>query len=145
MSAEADPKNDRETGTAFSPRFDAAGLVTAIVCEAGTGMPLMVAHMNEEALKLSVDTGEAHFYSRSRSEIWHKGGTSGNTLSIVEMRVDCDQDAIWLSVQPQGHGAACHTGRKSCFYRRIIAKDGSVSLEMNGEEPLFNPEDIYNA
>ena len=105
----------------------------------------MVAHMNEEALKLSVDTGEAHFYSRSRSEIWHKGGTSGNTLSIVEMRVDCDQDAIWLSVQPQGHGAACHTGRKSCFYRRIIAKDGSVSLEMSGEEPLFNPEDIYNA
>ncbi|MEE9313767.1 MAG: phosphoribosyl-AMP cyclohydrolase [Rhizobiaceae bacterium] len=144
MSAEVKSNPNTETGTQFLPRFDKAGLVTALVCEMGTNSPLMVAHMNKEALQLTIETGEAHFYSRSRAEIWHKGGTSGNTLSVVEMRVDCDQDAIWLSVSPNGHGAACHTGRKSCFYRRIVKQDGSVSLEMDDDSPLFDPDLVYN-
>lgn len=133
-------KHDRETGTQLLPKFDAAGLITALVCETGTGLPLMVAYMNDEALRLTLETGEAHFFSRSRQEIWHKGGTSGNVLTVVEMRVDCDQDAIWLSAKPQGHGAACHTGQKSCFYRRI-GKDGQ--LEPTGDQPLFDPAEVY--
>ena len=136
-------KVDSETTTDFAPRFDAAGLVTAVVCDASDGQPLMVAHMNDAAIKLTLETGEVHFFSRSRQEIWHKGGTSGNTLSVVEMRVDCDQDAIWISATPKGHGAACHTGRKSCFYRRMVMSEGVISLEMHGGDPLFNPKDVY--
>lgn len=122
------------------PQYDSAGLITAVVSHAQSGLPLMVAYMNEEALMLCQTTGEAHFYSRSRGEIWHKGATSGNVLSIVEMRVDCDQDAIWVSALPQGHGAACHTGQQSCFYRRI-REDGT--LDTTGEAPLFDPDQVY--
>lgn len=135
--------NKADTGTDFQPRFDDKGLITAVVSEANTGLPLMVAHMNHKALELSLSTGEAHFFSRSRQEIWHKGGTSSNVLKITDMRIDCDQDAVWLSVVPQGHGAACHTGRKSCFYRKLIVQDGKIGLEMTGEEPLFNPNEVY--
>lgn len=131
---------DRETGTVLLPKFDANGLVTAVVSEAKSGRPLMVAFMNEEALALSIKTREAHFYSRSRQEIWHKGATSGNVLDIIDMNIDCDQDAIWLHVEIQSAGAACHTGRKSCFYRRIT-KDGD--LEFTGDSPLFDPKDVY--
>jgi phosphoribosyl-AMP cyclohydrolase len=142
--SKADPiAIERETGLALMPKFDASGLVTAVVCDTASGLPLMVAFMNEEALQLSVATGEGHFYSRSRQEIWHKGGTSGNVLTIDEMRVDCDQDAIWMSVTPQGHGAACHTGQKSCFYRRVVTKDGDTVLEHTGDTPLFDPKDVY--
>ena len=144
-SGDGGDSKDRETGTHLLPRFDANGLITAVVCEQTSNEPLMVAHMNREALDLSISTGEAHFYSRSRQEIWHKGGTSGNVLVIEEMRVDCDQDAVWLSVIPKGHGAVCHTGQKSCFFRRIVMKDGAVELESIGTEPLFDPKNVYQS
>lgn len=117
--------NQRDTTDRFSPRFDAAGLVTAIVTDADTHILLMVAHMNEEAIERTRATGQAHFWSRSRQALWRKGETSGNGLTIVEMRVDCDQDALLLRVKPAG--PACHTGRRSCFYRRIEA-DGSLTF-----------------
>jgi len=107
----------REEGGTFAPRFDANGLVTAIVTDEGDGMVLMVAHMNAQALARSIETGEAWYWSRSRQELWRKGATSGQVQSIVEMRVDCDQDAIWLKVSVAGDGGCCHTHRRSCFYR----------------------------
>jgi phosphoribosyl-AMP cyclohydrolase len=109
--------NDRETGTALAPRYDANGLITAVASHAGTGELLMLAHMNAEALERTMATGEAHFWSRSRGRLWKKGETSGHVLHVREMRVDCDQDAIWLIVDPAG--PACHTGEPSCFYRRV--------------------------
>ncbi|MEM9677959.1 MAG: phosphoribosyl-AMP cyclohydrolase [Pseudomonadota bacterium] len=132
-----------ETSLTLNPRYDAQGLVVAMAADANTGQPLMVAYMNAEALRLTLETGEAHFYSRSRQEIWHKGGTSGNTLAVREVRVDCDQDAIWMRVDAQGHGAACHTGRKSCFYRRVVLENGEAALVMDEEAPLFDPKDVY--
>lgn len=117
-------KSEREEGTALSPRFDASGLVTAVVTDAGDGALLMVAHMNEEALRLTLQTQIAHYWSRSRRELWKKGGTSGNFQRVVEMRVDCDQDAVWLKVEVAGDGVTCHTGRRSCFYR-IVETDGT--------------------
>jgi phosphoribosyl-AMP cyclohydrolase len=107
----------RETGAVLDPKYDANGLITAVVTHAQTGHVLMLAHMNAAALALTLATKEAHFWSRSRALLWKKGETSGNTLSIVEARIDCDQDAIWLSCLPAG--PACHTGEASCFYRRI--------------------------
>ena len=107
----------RDTSTTFDPAWDSAGLVTAVVTAHGTGALLMVAHMNSEAVAATQATGEAHFWSRSRRRLWKKGETSGNVLRVVEMRVDCDQDAIQLIVEPAG--PACHTGEASCFYRRI--------------------------
>ncbi|OYX01473.1 MAG: hypothetical protein B7Z14_06135, partial [Bosea sp. 32-68-6] len=97
--------------------FDANGLVTCVTTDAATGELLMVAHMNAQALARSIETGEAWYWSRSRGELWHKGATSGQIQTIVEMRVDCDQDALWLKVQVAGDGGCCHTGRRSCFYR----------------------------
>jgi len=113
----------RDSIDRFDPRFDAAGLVTAIVTDAHTATLLMVAHMNAEAIRLTQETGQAHFWSRSRQALWRKGETSGNGLTLVEMRVDCDQDALLLRVTPAG--PACHTGRRSCFYRRVEA-DGRL-------------------
>jgi len=110
-------KHALEEGTVLSPRFDSNGLVTVVATEADSGAVLMVAHMNAEALKRSIETGEAWYWSRSRQELWHKGATSGQIQTIVEMRVDCDQDAIWLKVKVGGDGGCCHTGRCSCFYR----------------------------
>ncbi|WP_283419426.1 phosphoribosyl-AMP cyclohydrolase [Sphingopyxis sp. Geo48] len=115
-----------DTTDRFQPRFDPAGLVTAIVTDAATGTLLMVAHMNVEAIRLTQETGQAHFWSRSRQALWRKGETSGNGLTLVEMRVDCDQDALLLRVTPAG--AACHTGRRSCFYRRVEADGGLTFL-----------------
>lgn len=112
-------KDALENGTGFAPRFDASGLMAAIVTEATTGEVLMLAFMNEEALALTLRTGEAHFWSRSRGRLWRKGETSGNVLRVVEMRTDCDQDCVLLRVEMTGDEAACHTGRKTCFYRRI--------------------------
>jgi phosphoribosyl-AMP cyclohydrolase len=140
----ADPKSlsheQLEEGSTFAPRFDAHGLVTAIAVDATSREVLMLAHMNAEALVLTLDTGEAHYYSRSRARIWKKGETSGEVQKLVELRTDCDQDAILLVVEQQGRGAACHTGRRSCFYRRIAA-DGS--LADIGVPRLFNPKDVY--
>lgn len=107
----------RETGTTLDPRFDAAGLVTAVATDRASGEVLMLAHMDATALRLTTETGVAHFWSRSRGRLWKKGETSGHVLHVVEMRIDCDQDAVWLIVDPAG--PACHTGRRSCFYRRI--------------------------
>lgn len=109
----------------FTPRFDANGLVTAITTDAKTGAVLMLAHMNAEALRLTLDTGIAHYWSRSRREIWKKGETSGNTQRVVAMLTDCDQDAVLLRVEVAGHGPSCHTGRNSCFYR-AIRPDGTL-------------------
>ena len=120
------PPSDKaqiEEGSAFTPRFGADGLITAVVTDAGDGALLMVAHMNAQALSLTLETGIAHYWSRSRNELWKKGETSGNFQRVEELRTDCDQDAVWLKVSVAGDGATCHTGRRSCFYR-IVETDG---------------------
>jgi phosphoribosyl-AMP cyclohydrolase len=113
----ASDKRALEEGDALCPGFDAAGLVTCVTTDADTGEVLMVAHMNAQSLRLSIETGEAWYWSRSRAELWHKGAASGQIQTIVEMRVDCDQDAVWLKVKVAGDGGCCHTHRRSCFYR----------------------------
>ncbi len=113
--------NLQEQGLVFMPRFDAAGLVTAVVTDHATGAVLMVAHMDAQTIALTQATGKAHFWSRSRQRIWMKGESSGHVLDVVEMRVDCDQDALWIIAKPAG--PACHTNADSCFYRRL-AGDG---------------------
>lgn len=112
----------RDTGLTLDPKYDAAGLVTAVATDAATGELLMVAHMNAEALAATLESGEATFWSRSRNRLWKKGETSGHVLRVVEVRIDCDQDALWLRVEPAG--PACHTGARSCFFRRI--EDGRL-------------------
>lgn len=116
-------QSEREQGAELAPKWDANGLITGVVTDAGSGELLMVAHLNAEALRLTLETGEAHFWSRSRGRLWKKGETSGNTLRVIEARIDCDQDALWLRVEPTG--PACHTGARTCFYRRIEA-DGRL-------------------
>lgn len=110
----ADP---RETGLALDPRYGDDGLITAVVTDVDSGEVLMVAHMNAQALQLTVDTGFAHFWSRSRQSLWKKGETSGNMMRVAELRVDCDQDAVWIRAHPAG--PACHTNARTCFYRRV--------------------------
>jgi len=109
--------DNRDTGLVLNPKFDADGLLTAIAVDAASGEPLMVAFMNDEAFRLTLQTQEATFWSRSRGRLWKKGETSGNVLRVVEARIDCDQDALWLRCEPAG--PACHTGADSCFFRRI--------------------------
>ena len=138
-------KKALEEGSVFTPRFDANGLVTAVVTDAGDGVLLMVAHMNAEALALTLQTGVAHYWSRSRGNIWKKGETSGNLQQVVEIRTDCDQDAVWLSVKVAGHDATCHTGRRSCFYRTVGLSDGKATLAGDGSEPLFDAEKTYRS
>jgi phosphoribosyl-AMP cyclohydrolase len=133
-------KTALEEGSVLSPRFDAAGLVTAVVTDAADGMLLMVAHMNAEALALTLETGIAHYWSRSRNALWKKGETSGNFQQVVEMRTDCDQDAIWLRVKVLGQDATCHTGRRSCFYRTVGLNDGKATLADDGSRPLFDAD-----
>ncbi|MDP3546476.1 MAG: phosphoribosyl-AMP cyclohydrolase [Phreatobacter sp.] len=113
------PRADIEEGDRLLPRFGADGLITAVTSDARTGDLLMVAHMNAEALRLTIETGEAHYWSRSRQVLWHKGDTSGQIQTVAEMRIDCDQDAVWLKVTVGGDGGSCHTGRRTCFYRAI--------------------------
>jgi phosphoribosyl-AMP cyclohydrolase len=117
-------KAELEEGHVFAPRFGADGLVTCIATDARTGELLMLAHMNRDALALTIETGEAWYWSRSRGELWHKGATSGQIQTIEEMRVDCDQDAIWIKVRVGGDGGSCHTGRHSCFYRKLAPGTG---------------------
>ena len=136
-------KQSLEEGTSFTPRFDAGGLVTVVVTDADDGMLLMVAHMNAEALSLTVETGIAHYWSRSRGKLWKKGETSGNFQKVMEMRTDCDQDALWLKVKVAGTDATCHTGRRSCFYRKVGLTDGAATLGDDGSVPLFDPETTY--
>jgi len=135
-----------EDGTAFIPRFDADGLVPVVVTSATTGEVLMLAYMNGEALARTLETGEAHYWSRSREALWRKGEVSGNIQRVVEMRTDCDQDALWLRVEMGGSEACCHTGRRSCFYRAVpigLGPPASVSLQFVEPERLFDPEDVY--
>ena len=108
-----------EQGSLLAPRFDAAGLIAAVATHAETGEVLMLAWMNAEALRRTLDTGQAHYFSRSRHVLWKKGETSGQVQTVAELRIDCDQDAVWLKVIPGGDGGACHVGFRSCFYRRI--------------------------
>lgn len=136
-------KKALEEGAVFSPRFDAAGLVTVVVTDAADGMLLMVAHMNAQALALTLETGIAHYWSRSRNALWKKGETSGNFQHVVEMLTDCDQDAVWLRVKVLGHDATCHTGRRSCFYRTVGLVNGKATLADDGSKPLFDAETTY--
>lgn len=117
----------REQGAAFLPRFDADGLLTAIALDAARGDILMVAHMNDEALRLTLATGIAHYWSRSRQQLWKKGETSGQLQTIVDIAVDCDQDALLLRVTVGGDGGACHTGARSCFYRRLVVDENGTA------------------
>ena len=134
---------DIEEGTSFAPKFDADGLLAVVVTSAETGEMLMLAHMNSEALARTLETGEAQFWSRSRKRLWRKGEESGNTMCVVEMRTDCDQDALWLKVEMAGGGACCHTGRKSCFYRAVRSGKGGTSLTFVDAEKVFDPEKVY--
>jgi phosphoribosyl-AMP cyclohydrolase len=118
-----------EEGIALTPKFDANGLITAVVTDAVSGDVLMLAHMNAEALARSIASGDAWYYSRSRQQLWRKGETSGNTQKIVEMRMDCDQDAAWIKVEQTG--PACHTERRSCFYR--VVKSGKAGPVLKQE------------
>ncbi|MGY3534854.1 MULTISPECIES: phosphoribosyl-AMP cyclohydrolase [Bradyrhizobium] len=133
--------HDREEGLAFQPKFDAAGLVTCVATDAATGDVLMVAHMNDEALRKTIATGEGWYFSRSRNALWRKGESSGQTQRVVEIRMDCDQDAVWIKVEQIG--AACHTGRRSCFYRAVKDEGGHVSLSFVDAERLFDPAQVY--
>lgn len=130
-----------EESLALTPKFDAEGLVTAVATDAVSGDVLMVAHMNAEALGKTIATGEAWYYSRSRRTLWKKGETSGHTQRVVEMRIDCDQDAVWMKVEQVA--GACHTGRRSCFYRAVpLGSAGEVKLEFVGER-VFDPKAAY--
>jgi phosphoribosyl-AMP cyclohydrolase len=136
-----------EEGRLFAPKFDAGGLITCVVTDAWTAELLMVAHMNQEALAKTLTTGEAWYYSRSRARLWKKGESSGHSQRVVEMRVDCDQDALWIRVEQAGPGA-CHTGRSSCFYRAVPLKQPDfrrLILEFREADRVFDPSAVYGA
>jgi phosphoribosyl-AMP cyclohydrolase len=136
--------HDIEEGLAFSPKFDANGLITAVITDIASGDVLMVAHMNAEALKRTIESGEAWFYSRSREKLWKKGESSGHVQRVIELRVDCDQDALWLKVEQKGPGA-CHTGRRSCFYRAVpVGQTGAVTLAFRDADKTFDPGKVYD-
>lgn len=135
-----------EEGFTLAPKFDADGLISCITTAAETGEVLMLGYMNREALELTIASGEAHYWSRSRQQLWHKGATSGLTQRIVEMRVDDDQDAIWLRVSVAGSGASCHVGYRSCFYRSVetgVPAEGAVKLTFEEDEKTFDPLAVY--
>ncbi len=134
-----------EQGLELAPKFDAHGLIPAIATDYASGELLMVAYMNEEALKQTIRLGEAVYYSRSRQELWHKGATSGHVQKVKEIRVDCDQDAVWIRVEQQGSGA-CHVGYRSCFYRAVDSDNleaTTVQLKLAEAEKSFDPAQVY--
>ena len=136
-------KSDIEEGLNFLPKFDADGLITAVATDYKSGDVLMVAHMNAQAVAKTIESGEAWYYSRSRKRLWKKGETSGHVQRVVELRVDCDQDALWLKVEQSGEGA-CHTGRRSCFYRAVpVGQTGAVTLEFRDGDKTFDPGKVY--
>lgn len=141
MSSTSAAVDEREEGLSFQPKFDASGLLTCVATDAATGELLMVAHMNDEALRKTIDTGEAWYFSRSRKALWRKGETSGHVQRVLEIRTDCDQDAVWIKVEQVG--AACHTGRHSCFYRKIQKAEGGPRLAFGDAERLFDPSAVY--
>jgi phosphoribosyl-AMP cyclohydrolase len=134
-----------EEGYEFAPKFDAQGLIPCVTTDFDSGEVLMVAVMNREALAKTIETGEAHYWSRSRQQLWHKGATSGLIQKVVEMRIDDDQDCVWLRVGITG-GASCHVGYRSCFYRKVPvgeARKQSTSLEFLEHEKAFDPKAVY--
>jgi phosphoribosyl-AMP cyclohydrolase len=139
-----------EEGNDFAPRFDDRGLITVVTTDADSGELLMQGYMNAEALGLTIQTGEAHYWSRSREVLWHKGATSGFVQKVRELLVDDDQDCIWLRVDVTG-GASCHVGYRSCFYRRVPVgaefdsqqSDGHIDLEWTDREKVFDPQEVY--
>jgi phosphoribosyl-AMP cyclohydrolase len=133
--------NDIEEGLEFQPKFDASGLVTCVATDVATGEVLMVAHMNDEALRKTIASGEAWYFSRSRNALWRKGESSGHIQRVIEVRMDCDQDAVWIRVEQTG--AACHTGRRSCFYRKVDAGEGGARLSFVDADMLFDPKSVY--
>lgn len=135
-------KKELDESTSFSPKFDENGLITAVAVDHETKEILMLAYMNEDSLKQTLQKGEAVYFSRSRQEIWHKGATSGHTQVVHEIRTDCDQDALVLIVTQQGAGA-CHTGRESCFYRSVKPGTSPVELSFNTEKRTFDPDEVY--
>ena len=122
-------KSALEEGASFTPRFDRDGLVAALAIDAASGAVLMLAWMNADALRLTLESGVAHYWSRSRGKLWRKGDTSGQRQRVVEMLTDCDQDAVVIRVAVEGDGGACHTGRKSCFYRRVVSTPAGARLQ----------------
>lgn len=124
-----------ENGDRLMPKFDALGLITAVALDRQTKDVLMVAHMNEAALKKTIATGEAWYWSRSRNALWHKGDTSGQIQTVHEIRVDCDQDCLMLLVSVAGDGGCCHTGRRDCFYRRVDGQDSSGKIKLANLQP----------
>ena len=135
-----------EEGLSLTPKFDEDGLIPCITTDNNTGEVLMVGYMNAESLTKTIENGEAYYFSRSQQKIWHKGSVSGLTQKIVKMKIDDDQDSIWISVDVSGSGASCHVGYKSCFYRSIPIKsnvDENIMLIMDDEEKLFDPEEVY--
>ena len=137
-------QHEIEEGQAFAPKFDASGLIACVVTDVQSGALLMVAHMDAQALQRTVSTGEAWFYSRSRQALWKKGETSGHVMHVAEIRVDCDQDVLWLKVDEAGPGA-CHTGRRSCFYRAVVRSgpDAPLTLAFRDDERVFDPAKVY--
>lgn len=133
--------HDVEEGLTFQPKFDASGLVTCVATDAASGDVLMVAHMNDEALRKTIASGEAWYYSRSRKALWRKGESSGHVQRVIEMRMDCDQDAVWIRVEQTG--AACHTGRRSCFYRAVTGEAGEAKLTFIDADKVFDPAKVY--
>jgi phosphoribosyl-AMP cyclohydrolase len=133
--------DDVEEGLDFRPKFDSFGLLTCVATDAATGEVLMVAHMNEEALRKTIASGDAWYFSRARNALWRKGESSGHTQRLVEMRMDCDQDAIWIRVEQTG--AACHTGRRSCFYRKVEPAGAGPTLTFVDADKLFDPRVVY--
>jgi len=135
-----------EEGRQLAPKFDEHGLLPVVTTDAESGDVLMLGYMNAEALAKSIETGEAHYWSRSRQSLWHKGATSGLTQRIVELRIDDDQDAVWLRVKVAGSGASCHVGYKSCFYRAVPTgrtPSPDLELEFREQEKTFDPEEVY--
>ena len=132
-----------EEGTTFSPKFDKDGLIPVVTTEADTGTLLMVGFMNEEALGLTIETKEAHYWSRSRNMLWKKGQTSGLIQRVEELKVDDDQDALWLRVKVGGSGASCHVGYHSCFYRSLPLGNVANDLVYTENEKTFDPNEVY--
>lgn len=131
-----------EEGTELAPKFDAEGLIPCVTTAAGSGEVLMLGYMNEEALKKTIETGEAHYWSRSRKVLWHKGATSGLVQKVREMRIDDDQDAVWISVEIPGD-ASCHVGYRSCFYRAVPTGKADHTLEFREDKKMFDPKQVY--
>ena len=135
---------DVEVGQMLAPQFGPDGLIPCITTDAGTGEVLMLGWMNPQALRLTIKTGEAHYFSRTRAAVWHKGSTSGLTQVVVRMRIDDDQDALWLEVEVAGSGASCHVRYRSCFYREVpIGPDAGATLRFTESERRFDPVAVY--